>query len=121
TIAEVTVSADYIFGKPVTNGKVRVVEEKYREWNFKKQQYDIREGESTEGITDEDGVFVAKFDIRKELEEFFNRYKKDSAGFSDRWWKYEDLHFTAYVTDPTTNRTEQRRFDVRITDQPIHV
>src|SRR6185369_5660500 len=27
----------------------------------------------------------------------------------------------AYFTDPTTNRTEQRRFDLRVTKDPIHV
>src|SRR5262249_34141649 len=28
---------------------------------------------------------------------------------------------TAYVTDPSTGRTEERRFDVRVTKYPIHV
>ncbi|MDM7921422.1 MAG: MG2 domain-containing protein, partial [Pyrinomonadaceae bacterium] len=35
---EVEVKADYLFGKPVTKGKVRIVEEKSREWNFKEQK-----------------------------------------------------------------------------------
>lgn len=121
TTADVTVNADYLFGKPVTKGKVRVVEELHRDWNWKEQRYDIKEGKSIEGETDENGVFVAKFDLSDDLGKFVREYKKDDAGFSDRWRKYEDLHFTAYFTDPTTNRTEQKRFDIRITDQPIHV
>ena len=35
--------------------------------------------------------------------------------------RFEDLHFSAYYTDPGSGRTEQRRFDVRITREPIHV
>jgi len=121
TTAEITVNADYLFGKPVTKGKVRVAEELHRRWNWKEQRYDIKEGQSSEGETDENGVFVAKFDLSDDLEKFVKEDGKDDAGFSDRWRKYDDLHFTAYFTDPTTNRTEQKRFDIRITDQPIHV
>ena len=34
---------------------------------------------------------------------------------------FEILHLTAYFTDSSTRRTEQRRFDIRITKEPIHV
>ena len=108
--AEIEVSADYLFGKPVTKGKVRVVRENSREWNWKEQKYEIDEGESREGTADETGKFTAKFDLSEDHEEL--------EGDSD---KFEDLHFTAYFTDLTTNKTEQRRFDVRITREPIHV
>jgi Large extracellular alpha-helical protein len=109
--AEVEVAADYLFGKLVTKGRVRVVREDIREWNWKEQKYDIEEGESHEGETDAEGKFRAKFDLSKDHEDL-----KD-----DRWRKFRDLRFTAYYTDLTTNRTEQRRFDVRITREPIHV
>ncbi len=36
-VAEIEVRADFLFGKPVTKGKVRVVEETSREWNWKEQ------------------------------------------------------------------------------------
>ncbi len=108
--AEIEISADYLFGKPVTSGKVRVVREKERTWNWKEQKYDIEEGESREGAVDADGKFIAKFDLGEEHKEL-----------EDESDKFEDLNFTAYFTDPTTNKTEQRRFDVRLTREPIHV
>ncbi|MBS1797074.1 MAG: carboxypeptidase regulatory-like domain-containing protein [Acidobacteria bacterium] len=107
--AEVEVSADYLFGRPVTKGKVRVVRETSREWNWKEQKYDIKEGESHEGKTDDNGKFTARFDLGEDF---------DDLDDSD---KFDDLHLTAYLTDLTTNRTEQRRFDVRVTREPIHV
>ena len=111
TQAEIEVSADYLFGKPVTKGKVRVVRENERTWNWKEQRYDIDEGESHDGSADASGKFKAKFDLSEDQEEL-----KDN-----RWVKFADLHFTAYFTDLTTNKTEQRRFDVRVTKEPIHV
>ncbi len=109
--AEVTVKADYLFGKPVTKGKVRVVEEKQREWNWKEQKYDVNEGQVREGETDAGGKFIAKFDLKEDHEDIED----------DDWRKYRDIKFAAYFTDPTTNKTEQRRFDIRVTREPIHV
>ncbi|HEX6123781.1 MAG TPA: MG2 domain-containing protein, partial [Pyrinomonadaceae bacterium] len=109
--AEIEVRADYLFGKPVTKGKVRVVEENRREWNWKEQKYDIDEGAVREGEIDAEGKFVARFDLSETHKEL-----KD-----DRWDKYDDIKFAAYFTDVTTNRTEQRRFDIRVSREPIHV
>ncbi len=109
--AEIEIRADYLFGKPVTKGKVRVVEETSREWNWKEQKYDVDEGEVREGETDTEGKFVARFDLSKAHEDL-----KD-----DEWRKFRDINFAAYYTDPTTNKTEQKRFDVRVTKEAIHV
>ena len=109
--ANVTVSADYLFGKAVTRGKVSVVRENERRWNYRKQKWETDEGQIIEGETDADGKFIAKIDLRKmhtELEE--NNYRR-----------YEDFSFAAYFTDLTTNRTEQRRFDLRLSKEAIHV
>lgn len=109
--AEIEVNADYLFGKPVTNGRVRIVRETERSWNYKKQKYEIEEGENHSGKIDKEGKFKAKFNL-----------KEDHAGLKDdSYRKFEDLNFTAYFTDLTTNKTEQRRFDVRISKEPIHV
>lgn len=112
--AEVEVRADYLFGRQVTKGRVRVVREMDREWNWKEQKYDIDEGEAREGETDSEGVFMAKFNLADDHEEL-----KDDDDF--RGQKFQDLRFAAYYTDLTTNRTEQRRFDIRISREPIHV
>lgn len=111
TQVEVEVRAEYLFGKPLPKGRVRVVREKGREWDSEQGKYVIDEGAASEGDTDETGKFLAKFDLAEEFKDLED----------NDWQKYEDLEFTAYFTDPTTNRTEQRRFDIRYTREPIHV
>ena len=74
-----------------------------------KQKYDVAEGQIREGATDAAGKFTAKLDLKEEQDEL-----KD-----ENWRKYKDIHFAAYFTDLTTNKTEQRRFDIRITREPI--
>jgi len=60
TAAEISVDATYLFGKPVQGGKVKIVEEKERTWNFIEQEYDTDEGPFYEGVTGADGRFTAK-------------------------------------------------------------
>ncbi len=110
--AEVSVRADYLFGQPVRRGRVRVVRESERVWNFARQKWDVTEGETFEGETDADGRFVARIDLGKAHSDF---------AASDRQARFDDLNYAAYFTDPTTNRTEQRRFDLRVTREAIHV
>lgn len=109
--AEVKVSADYLFGQSVAKGKVRVVRESGRSWNYREQKWDIEEGESYEGETDAKGTFVAKINLAKDHKELKDR----------DYGRFDDINYTAYFTDPTTNRTEQRHFALRITQEPIHV
>ena len=109
--ASITVGADYLFGKPVARGKVRVVQEDEREWNWKEQKYDVDEGAEVEGETDAAGKYVARIDLTEEIEELEQ----------SEYLRFKDLHFAAYFTDTSTNRTEEKRFDVRITKEPIHV
>jgi hypothetical protein len=109
--AEVTVDALYLFGKPVAGGKVRVVQESRRQWNYGEQKWDVQEEAVYEGEADAAGKYVARIDLSKAHENLKNN---ESA-------KFEDLNFTAYFTDSSTNKTEQRRFDLRVTKEPIHV
>lgn len=109
--AVVTVSADYLFGKPVAKGKAKIARENEREWNYRTQKWSIDEGETYEGEADESGKFTAQIDLSDDHAEL------ESNG----WRRYEDLHFAAYFTDPTTNRTEQKRFDIRLTKEAIHI
>lgn len=111
TAAEAEIRADYLFGQPVKRGHVRVVREKERKWNYEAQKYEIDEGETYEGNTDEQGRFIAKLNLKAEFESL----SKDEDE------KFHDIRYAAYFTDPTTNQTEQRRFDVRVTKYPIHV
>jgi hypothetical protein len=109
--ADIAVSADYLFGKPVTRGKVRIVEESDRHWNYRKQQWEAEEGQVKVGELDRDGNFTAHFDLGKSHDDL-----KD-----DDYRQFRDVDLAAYVTDLTTGRTEQRRFELRVTKSPIHV
>jgi hypothetical protein len=107
----VEVRADYLFGRPVPNGRVRVVRQASRYWNYSEQKYEVEEEEAVEGETDAAGRFAARLDLSDEHEELAE----------SEWQQFEDVDFAAYVTDPSTNRTEQRRFRLRLTKEPIHV
>ena len=54
--AEVEVRGDYLFGQPVTHGRVRVVRETEREWNYREQKWEIEEEDSFEGELDKTGA-----------------------------------------------------------------
>lgn len=111
TYAEVSVNANYLFGRPVQGGTVRIVEEHERTWNFSEQQYDTQEGEAYNGTAGSDGTAMVKLSLTAAVE----RLKKD------QWKRFADVKFAAYFTDPTTNRTEQKRFDIRVSREPIHI
>ncbi|MGH9753885.1 MAG: MG2 domain-containing protein [Blastocatellia bacterium] len=109
--AEVEAHADYLFGQPVKRGRVRVVRETERRWNYREQKWETEEGDKYEGALDDDGRFIARIDLAEEHKDF------EPGSYS----RFRDLRYAAYLTDPTTGRTEQRRFDLRITKDPIHV
>jgi hypothetical protein len=109
--AEVIVRGDYLFGQPLTRGHVRVVRETEREWNFREQKWEIEEEEKIEGELDQTGRFVARLDLKKAHDELARR----------NYGRFENVSYTAYITDPTTGRSEQRRFDLRVTKEAIHV
>ena len=107
--ASVEVSADYLFGKPVQRAKVRVVRQDNGEWDSKTGRWTADESSPVLGEFDPAGRFVAPIDLQPDAnfeESDYNRFK--------------DLDFAAYVTDLSTGRTEQRRFTIRVTAQPIH-
>lgn len=109
--AEVEIRADYLFGKPVSKGHVRVVRESERRWNFREQKWDVDEGASYEGDTDAQGRYVAHVDLTEDHD------KLAENGYE----RFRDVSLAAYLTDASTGRTEQRRFDLRVTKDPIHV
>jgi len=109
--ASVEIFAEYLFGKPVANAPARIVRETSRTWDYHLQKWEIEEGERYEGQTDAAGRFVARLDLEKAQQELSRENRS----------RFNDLSFTAYVRDPLSSRTEQRRFDVRITREAIHV
>jgi hypothetical protein len=109
--ASIDIHADYLFGEPVRHGRVRVVRETERKWNYREQKWDIEEGETYEGDIDDHGHYAAKVDLADDHD--------DLAGKD--YSRFQDLKLAAYFTDSSTGRTEQRRFDLRVTKDPIHI
>jgi hypothetical protein len=109
--ADVEVRGDYLFGQPVKRGHVRVVRETERHWNYREQKYETEEGDKYEGDVDAGERFVAHINLAGEQAEL---KQQDYS-------RYRDLSYAAYFTDATTNRTEQRRFDLRLSKDAIHV
>jgi hypothetical protein len=91
--AAIEVRADYLFGKPVSAGKVR-----------------ITEGDTalplSQGELNPNGRFQTTLTL--------NEPPFGQEQFIDR-------HFIAFVTDPSTNRTEQRKFDLRVSRESLHI
>jgi A-macroglobulin TED domain/Alpha-2-macroglobulin family/Carboxypeptidase regulatory-like domain/MG2 domain/A-macroglobulin receptor binding domain/Macroglobulin domain MG3 len=109
--ATITIGADYLFGKPVQNAEVRLVKQQDRHWDFKEQKWVTEESNAIEGTFDKEGKFEAKLDLKDEFKDF------NPEDYSH----YEDLTLAAYVTDLSTKRTEQRRFRIRLSEQPIQL
>lgn len=109
--AAVVVSAEYLFGKPVARGHVRVIRDDEREWNYQQQKWEVHPGKVYEGETNSTGDFVADIDLSQDHKTLAD----------DDYLRFRDISYTAYFTDPTTGRTEHRRFDLRLTKDRIHI
>ena len=107
--ASIEVRADYLFGKPLQRARVKVVHLGSRWWNFREQRWDTQEAEPVESNLDASGKATLKFTLK-------NHFPRESY---DRY--FVDLPMAAYVTDVSTGRTEQRRFTLRLSLEPIHL
>jgi len=107
----VTITGSYLFGKPVPKGKVKIVHSGDSQWNPSKKKLESEDKNVAEGEAGEDGTFATALDVTE---------AHDEIKSSDRD-RFRDEHYVAYYTDPSSGRTEQRRFDVRLTREPIHV
>ncbi len=109
--AQLTVTADYLFGKPVLRGHVRVVRESSRSWNFREQKWDTEEGPAQEGDLDAKNEFHATLDLAHDHADLLD----------DDYKRFQDLRFAAYLTDASSNRSQERHFDIRISRDAIHL
>lgn len=94
----VTVTGRFLFGRPVPKGHVKIA----------RNDSDDTE---TEGDAGEDGSFTARLNVAKDWEKLRDR----------RWQRFRDVLYVASYTDPVSRRTESRRFEVRLTLEPIHI
>ena len=109
--ARVEVRAEYLFGEAVTGGRVRIARAEKRYWDYRRGTWAAEGRQEWTGELDSTGRFVVEIDLSRDQEELE----------SSRWRYFDDLDFQAYVTDASTGRTEERRFDVRISRDPVHV
>ena len=109
--ARFEVNAEYLFGKPVQRAKVKVVKQDDRQWNAKDEKWEAEESDAVEAEFDSSGKAILPFRLEKSFE-----------GLPEsRYQRFQDLAMAAYVTDLSSGRTEQRRFKVRVTSEPIHL
>jgi uncharacterized protein YfaS (alpha-2-macroglobulin family) len=107
----VEVSAKYLFGKDLTHGAVKLVREEQRHWDSDQHKWVEDESDQQSSELDHTGRARFALDFAKLHEELADQTYK----------RFTDLNYAAYVTDPTTGKTEQRRFNVRLSREPIHV
>jgi hypothetical protein len=109
--AHLDVSGTYLFGKPVTRGSVRLVEEEDRHWSYSEQKWIVNENAEQKTQLDATGHAKLTIDLTKH-----------HAELSDHdYRRFSDITYAAYVTDQTTGKTEQRRFKIRISRDAIHL
>jgi len=109
--ARVQINASYLFGQPVKRGKVRILRSGTERWDPDKKDYEIEDQILQQGELDSSGKFTAGIDLKKDFEQLGDR----------DYLRYQDVRFAAYVTDLSTNRTEQRHFTLRTTKERIHL
>lgn len=107
----VRVHAGYLFGKPVSDGAVRIVRAEKYQWNrTAKKTPEPEEAEQTARL-DEHGDAELKLNVQ---EDFSDLKTTD-------YQRYRDIEYRAYVTDASTGRTEPRNFTVRLTRYAVHI
>lgn len=112
---KVTITGTYLFGKPVPRGRVKIVRTSEPEWNDRKRRTESSDETVAEGNAGESGEYTVQLDLKADHQAL------EKSG-EDRYRDiFKDIHFAAYYTDPASGRTEQRRFDIRITREPIHI
>jgi len=109
--AQADVSATYLFGKPVTHGSIRLVRETERRWNYREQKWESEEHEEQTAVLDASGHARFQLDLASLHTDFRD----------ETYQRFRDVKYAAFATDSTTGRTEQRRFKLRLSREPIHI
>jgi hypothetical protein len=109
--ASIEIAARYLFGKDLTRGSARLVRQEEGHWDYSQHKWVVDEADEQSAKLDNSGRTTFKVD----LSEFYTELVHGNYG------RFRDLNYAAYVTDPTSGKTEQRRFRIRISRYPIHV
>ncbi|HLJ29415.1 MAG TPA: alpha-2-macroglobulin family protein [Candidatus Angelobacter sp.] len=105
------VTASYLFGQPVRRGTVRIVRANGRQWSPRTKKQESDERDLQRGGLDSSGKFTSTLDLKDDFEDLSN----------NDYERYRDIRFAAYVTDLSTNRTEQKSLTVRLSKESIHL
>jgi hypothetical protein len=111
----VDVGGTYLFGQRVQRGQVRIVLQGEREWDRATGTWNSEDKEIATGALGESGTLRTVLDLHNEFEDMVEEIDDDDIR------PYRDLKLAAFVTDASTGRTEQRRFQVRLSARPIHL
>lgn len=108
----VHIHAEYLFGKPVVAGTVRILRADSRSsWNRSdKKTVDTKDVLQTAALDAHGDA-----ELRLDMKDDFSNLKNDERK------RYQDIDFRAMVTDTSTGRTEPRNFKLRITRYPVHI
>ncbi len=109
--ASIEISARYLFGKNLTKGKARLVRQDEGHWDRSQHKWVVDEADEQLAELDASGRTTFKID----LSDFHAKLTQE------KYQRFRDLSYAAFVTDPTSGKTEQRRFTIRISHYPIHV
>lgn len=108
---QVKIHAEYLFGKPVAGGGVRLVRADDAEWNPKTGHYDEPKDVEARAELDPNGDATLVLKVDDE----YAQLKSDS------WERYRDVKYRAMVTDQSTGRTEPRNFAIRLSREAVHI
>ena len=108
---QVKIHADYLFGKPVSAGSLRIVRAENATWNWKTGHYDQAAEVETKTNLDANGDATLPLKVADEFDDLKN----------SSWQRFRDVTYRAMVTDTTTGRTEPRNFAVRLTKETVHI
>jgi hypothetical protein len=107
----VKIHSDYLFGKAVASGTVRIARKREERWNPKTRKMEETENPELTGSLDSKGDTELKLDVKKDFDELrLEDYRR-----------YTDLQYRATVTDASTGRSEPRNFTVRLSHDPVHI
>jgi A-macroglobulin TED domain/Alpha-2-macroglobulin family/Carboxypeptidase regulatory-like domain/MG2 domain/A-macroglobulin receptor binding domain len=107
----VKIHAEYLFGKPVAAGAVKIARSGEAEWNPKTRKYEKPETTERAASLDPSGDAEFKLEVKDEFEKLGER----------SYDRYTDLQYRAIVTDASTGRSEPRNFTVRLSHDPVHI
>ncbi len=113
-IPQVKVRGSYLFRKANPPGRVRIARKKTRLWHPETKEWIVIEKAEVEGAAGKGGVFSTQLEVDS---------LRDSVEIpthaSSRY--FGKLRYNASFTDSSTGLTRSRRFEVRLTNEEIHI